>query len=444
MSSNWRDALIPRYQGGDWLQVELPTQAAPWLEGKRRSLRKRKSSHGKASAQLTALLQRDHWSWPKHPIYFFADPHADADAMLASLVASGGVRRTGAEDEAFELTGEGRKARFVVGGDCFDKGPSNLRLLRTLGTLKARGARLSILAGNHDIRIMLGMRSAGAKGDLASEHFFVRMGGKAVPFLKEIHTNYLGGRAALRDIPGDDECRRRLYPSKRWFGEFVSLAGKKLPAKVVRKELRRIEVKVARFEADCQAAGLSLSMVYAAALKWQELFLHPHGEFHWFFDSMRIAQRRGSFLFIHAGLDDQIADLINQDGVRHLNRQFRRQLQGSCFEFYYGSIANTIRTKYRAVDMPLSRRGVRAANRSGIHAIIHGHRNLRHGQRIALRNGLVHFECDITMDRNSRKKEGLRGHGAGVTVVHPDGWIMGISTDYPQAKMFAPEELVSG
>ena len=88
--------------------------------------------------------------------------------------------------------------------------------------------------------------------------------------------------------------------------------------------------------------------------------------------------------------------------------------------------------------MPLSKRGVAQMHDCGIHAIVHGHRNLLHGQRIALRKGMFNFECDITMDCNSRSKEGLKGKGAGVTVVHPDGWLLGISTDYPQAKLFAP------
>jgi hypothetical protein len=443
MSERRRDKPIPRYQGSDWLKVKLPTQAVPWLEGKHRSLRKRKSSHTTASAELTALLERDRWKWPKHPIYFFADPHADADAMLASLVASGGIKKTGPRDKDFELTKSGKRARFIVGGDCFDKGPSSLRLLRMLRRLAKRGARMRILAGNHDVRIMLGMRSVGMECKLVNEHFFIRMGVKAVPFLKEIQTNYLQGQAALRDIPGNRECRRRLYPSKRWYDEFASLVGNKLSDSAVHREMRRIEVKIARFEDDCEAAGLSMRMVYAAALKWRQLFLHPRGEFYWFFANMHIAQRRGSFLFIHAGLDDGVAELISEVGVRDLNRRFRRQLQGSGFEFYYGSIANALRTKYRAVDMPLSRRGVELAHNSGIHAIVHGHRNLLHGQRIALRKGIVNFECDITMDRNSRKNEGLKGHGAGVTVVHPDGWLMGISTDYPQAKIFEPDTLVS-
>ncbi len=39
----------------------------------------------------------------------------------------------------------------------------------------------------------------------------------------------------------------------------------------------------------------------------------------------------------------------------------------------------------------------------------------------------------------SRKKEGLDGYGAGVTIVRPEGLVLGISTDFPYAKVFRPE-----
>ncbi|MEJ2395372.1 MAG: metallophosphoesterase, partial [Candidatus Thiodiazotropha sp.] len=60
------------------------------------------------------------------------------------------------------------------------------------------------------------------------------------------------------------------------------------------------------------------------------------------------------------------------------------------------------------------------------------------GQRIMLRKGIVNFECDATIDRHSREKEGLQGEGAAVTIFHPDRLVMGISTDYPRIKVFDP------
>ena len=177
--------------------------------------------------------------------------------------------------------------------------------------------------------------------------------------------------------------------------------------------------------------------MYAAARKWQELFLHPKGEFAWFFKHMKLARREGSFIFVHAGIDDAMAKLVCEKGVGHLNRKFRKQLSGHPFDLYYGPMANIIRTKYRKHDRPLTRHGVKMLRQqSAIHVIVHGHRNLLKGQRVRLRKGIVNFECDTTLDRNSRKKEGLKGAGAAVTIFRPEGLVMGVSSDYPFIKVF--------
>jgi hypothetical protein len=431
----------PRYCGEQWIRARLPADYEPWLHGRKHSIRKRSKGTRAASAELAAQLERYPWTWPKRPVYFFSDPHADADAMIASLVASGGVRKTGTRDRDFRLTKAGRKAQFLIGGDCFDKGPSCLRLLRILRHLARRGGDLRILAGNHDVRTMLGMRSLLPGQDPMSRHFFIRMGGKTIPLLKEIHEQYVSTGRSHIHVPGLDECRRRLYPGKEWFREFPRAAAELLPQRTIDREISKLNTKIDRFEELCGEAGLALDQVYAAALQWHTLFLDRRGEFSWFYRRMRLALRRGSFLFLHAGLDDDVAWLINDRGVRNLNREFRRQLHKGGFRFYYGSIANAIRTKYRSVDKPLSRHGARLVHDSGIHAIVHGHRSLNAGQRITLRKGMVNFECDTTMDRHSRLRGGLKGAGAGVTVVHPAGHITGISTDYPRVKILDPHDL---
>jgi len=190
----------------------------------------------------------------------------DSEAFVASLVASGGIEKTGYSDDAFRLADAGRKALFI-------------------------------LAGNHDVRILLGMRAVNQPRNPRNEHFFIRMGAKAVPFLVEIHNQYLVGREALRGIPGTSECRRRLYPSERWFDLFPELARKIMQEQTLERELIRIRWKIEHFEEDCDAAGLTLRHAYAAALKWQSLFLRPEGEFYWFFRKMQLACQEGSFLW---------------------------------------------------------------------------------------------------------------------------------------------------
>ena len=435
---------VLKYHGEDWIEAKLPTQCEPWLarNGPGCSIAK-KLSHP-ASAELWELFGKSRWSWPRRTICFITDPHADADAFIASLVASGGVGKTGRRDKDFILTKSGRKSLFLIGGDCFDKGPGNLRLLGVIRRLMKRGARVRILAGNHDVRMMQGINSVGLKPDPRTDHFFIRMGPKMVPFLKEIWDEYLKKGRGLRGIPDLRECRRRLYPGKRWFAEFPQLASWVMPEKSIERELKRLRAKMRGFEAECAKEGMTLPMIYAAVKHWERLFMHKSGEFSWFYRKMRLAYRDGSFLFIHAGLDDRVAQIIKRDGVKQLNKEFRRQVLSDPFDFYYGPLANAIRTKYREVDMPLTARGVEMVRKRGIQAIVHGHHNRLHGQRIVLRKGIINFECDATLDRNSRKKEGLKGIGAAATVFTAKRQVMGISNDYPAVKLFDPGILHAG
>ncbi len=433
---------LPRYQGTRWIKAELPQEAQVWSLGKHKSISKERQQRGRVAEELHRVIEANAWRWPKRTLYFVSDLHADTDAFIASLVASGGFRKTGPGDGDFKLTKEGRRARFLIGGDCFDKGPSSLRLLRMIRLLMDAGADVKLLAGNHDVRMLVGIRSLDLPPDPRTEHFFIRMGPKAVPFFREISDQYLQGSDALRGIPDNRTCRRHLFPRKRWFREFPRLARWAMHDDQVAREMQRMRRKYDVFERHCSDAGLSLRRVYAAARKWRELFLHPEGEFYWFYREMRALHRERSFLFIHAGLDDTGAGIIQEHGIKYLNRQFRRQMHQDLFDFYYGPVANTVRTKYRDADRPLTQRGVRMIQQKGIHVIVHGHVNQFHGQRIMLRKGLPNFECDTTIDRNSRRKEGLKGPGAAVTIFHPDRVALGISTDYPYIKVFQPDRLL--
>jgi len=57
---------------------------------------------------------------------------------------------------------------------------------------------------------------------------------------------------------------------------------------------------------------------------------------------------------------------------------------------------------------------------------------------------MIHFECDATLDRNSRKKEGLKWIGAAATLFNSDHRVLGISSDYPFIKVFDPQALKAG
>lgn len=422
---------VPRYHGHEWLPSGLPLRSHHWQV--------KDSVQKKLGKTLRKATRHQSWRWPEKPLYFVSDAHADAEAFAASLVASGGVERTGFHHREFRLTSAGQQGRFIIGGDCLDKGPSNLELLDTIKHLRDQGADIKLLAGNHDMRLLMGLKSITGQRTLLTEHLFVRMGPKVIPLLAEVYQRYLHDSDWSLPTPHEDYCRQQLFPTDKWFAEFPQLASTYMTAPAIEKEVRRMADKSASFEQRCEKAGMDIRAVWATAHKCRELFLEPDGDYYWFFAEMDLLHREGSFLFLHAGLDDSVATQLHDEGIQALNQEFKAQLDIDLFGFYYGRLANLLRTKYRDVDLPLTENGVDQAYRHGVHAVVHGHRNNTDGQRIMLRKGMIHFEGDVTLDRNSRRKEGLTGHGMGVTIIHPQGHVMGVSNDHPHAKVFKPE-----
>lgn len=425
---------VPDYQGTEFCEMPLPltTEAWPKFEGRR--LRDLANDHyDAATEQLRARIGHKPFVWPNRTMYFFADIHADADAWRCSLIASGGVCWKGPGDDEYELTAEGRQALFVIAGDCFDKGPSNLRLLRAIRTLIDKGAQVEILAGNHDLRTLVGLAYLG-RTEPRLAHLFVRMGKKTMPLFQEIRREYL--EPDERSSLSDSELTQLLFPNDEWFHQFPRVAKGLVPDKKIGKELARIREKMIELPRKCEQLGMSLAHIHRAAEKARELFLAPDGEFHWFFERMDVARRWGSLLLVHAGVDDITAGLLAEHNVSGANMWFHRLLAEDPFELYHGPVGNMFRTKYREIDHPFTEVGFEHMAKAGLYGIVHGHRNILRGQRVLMREGLLNFECDASVDCNTRKIEGLRGPGGAVVVFRPDGVALGISADYPHVKVF--------
>lgn len=380
------------------------------------------------------------WIWTGRRVYFFCDIHADADAFFLSLEACGGINRTGPEDADFDLSDAGKQARFVIGGDCFDKGPSNFRLLEAIHQLYVKGAHIELLAGNHDVRTYLGIYYAESK-DVLLDHLFVRMGKKTVPLLKEIYDLYIDGVPGQQYLLPDAEIRDLLFPADTWFKDFPEAAKDWMTERKLKKELARIREKTQEFSERMSNVGLDLNKVYAAVKKFRELFFHPEGRYYWFFTKMKLAHREGSYLFVHAGMDDEIAEALFNGGTEQLNEQFNEEFRTDPFALYHGVLGNVFRTKYREFEYKFTAVGVDHLLQAGVFAIVHGHRKLMKGQRLVVRAGMLNFECDASVDCNTRKVAGLIGPGAASVVFEPDGGVKGISTDYPFIKVFRPDHI---
>ncbi len=438
-----RCEFISDYSGLEWLGGNLPTECITWpIPKKAARIYEPHDEFAVSTQQVKRYAWDKPWVFPDQPHLFFSDMHADADAFLRSLVASGGVKKTGPDDNDFALTALGEQAFFIIGGDCFDKGPDNLRLFRVLTKLRELGPDLHVLAGNHDLRTHIGLTCAGRK-DPRHAHLFVRMGKKTVPLFKEIYETYLaGGDHSHKHDMSEDDVRQHLFPDEDWYEQFPESVAGMFTEKQIAKELRRIREKVSEFEFRSKKIGMSLALVYSTLSKARELFLDKDGEFGWYFDEMALCHRSGSFLMLHAGVDDVAAEIIRQRGVEGLNADYKRALEGDLFDLYNGPLGNVFRTKYRESDLPFTEKGLADINLAGVFAIIHGHRSLLYGQQITLRNGLLNFECDASVDCNTRDLEDLPGLGGAVTIVRTDARILGISTDYPLVKMFDLNQVI--
>jgi len=431
--------FVPDYQGVEFCEMPLPTTTEPWPKFAGRRLRDLANDHYDAAReQLRARIGTKPFVWPNRRMYFFSDIHADADAWRRSLIASGGVRWLGPGDGDYALTADGEDALFVIAGDCFDKGPSNLRLLRAIKILIDKGADVEILAGNHDLRTLVGLAYLGRK-EPRFAHLFVRMGKKTMPLFEEIRAQYLEPDD-ISDL-SEHELHELLFPDEAWFEQFPTVAKGLVPDKKIAKELKRIREKMVELPRKCEQLGLSLAHIHRAATKAVELFLEPGGEFHWFFERMDVARRWGSFLLAHAGVDDVMAELLSRDNVSGANVCFHRLLADDPFELYHGPVGNMFRTKYRDFDHPFTDTGVEHMYEAGLYGIVHGHQNILRGQRVLMREGLLNFECDASVDCNTRKIEGLRGPGGAVVVFRPDGVALGISADHPHVKVFEAERI---
>lgn len=387
---------------------------------------------------LKTAAAHGRWHWPEQPVIFVSDPHADAEGFLRSLAAAGAIRRIGRRPGDFALTEFGARARIVVGGDCLDKGPSNLDMLDALAALFDSGADVHLLAGNHDLRFMLAVQALTGVRSPLTEHLFVRMGRKTVPLLREVWDRF-GADRLMTDLPDEATCRARIFPGPAWETEFPPLAASHLSAAAIAKERARLHNKQAQFDNEVARVGMTLRMVYASALMCRFLFLAPDGPYAWFYRRMDMILQSGSLLFVHAGLDDAMCALLAEGGAEAVNTRFRAEARQDPLAFYFGPVANLVRTKYRETDKHLSEAGVQRLHAQGIKMVVQGHVNNHRGQRLLAKRGLLHLEGDVTLDRASRRSEGLSGIGAGATLIHPTGDIVGLSADYPAAKHFHPE-----
>ncbi|MCW8355530.1 metallophosphoesterase [Marinomonas pontica] len=164
------------------------------------------NSHVLEPNKTPSLFRKKNLRWPKRSVVFISDPHADAHAFEASLIAAGvAERKKKAGLGQLTLTKKGKQSEIIVGGDCLDKGPSNLELLRSVKQLYKLKARVTLLAGNHDLRLLMGLLALARKKTSAISTFLCAWAKKSCHCFAKYSTNIwqtrIGTKKSLMKIP---------------------------------------------------------------------------------------------------------------------------------------------------------------------------------------------------------------------------------------------------
>ena len=274
-------------------------------------------------------------------VYFFADLHADRQAFETSV--------SHCEDPT---------ALYIIGGDCLDKGPSNLDLLDAIYELSQR-ADVKILAGNHDLRMLMVLQNwydrENKNGKFAKIFTPKRFLKRIDPFLDEC-----GGINKARQMFLEPEGKYSwFFDNMEPFyrdGEFLFVH-----AGVGDEFIREISPMITCTEAN----------------------------------PFPIIMRHRNQLPFNDALHD-----------------FYYGPLGTCIRTKY-------REDTQVYEFTES--GASLLEDLGINFVVHGHDNQLDGHKLNMRHGILHFCCDCTVDSGTRKAEGLTSPGYAVASFEPYG-----------------------
>ncbi len=373
--------------------------------------------------------RQQHCALPR-PLAFITDIHGDAEALVRSLKAAALVTPMSSV-ATLDWTEAGMQRQLVLGGDCFDKGPSTLVLLRLLKRIWQDKPDSIWLVGNHDLRFMLGMRALSLDYHPLQSHFFARMGKKAIGLLAEMHL----------ECPVDFPVNHPAYwVDAYWPQAFRQQAQSLLGKRQVKKEIKQLHAKQADMQQACLKRFAS-EEAFNQACSWAVAqFLAPGGEFADLIDRWQLHFVAGPYWFCHAGVNDAAVAIWQagqQQDTNALEQQYQQAWQsGDLFHLYYGPLGALMRTKYRKYDWPFTAHGAQQLKAAGIIGLVNGHRDSVQGQQLYVRQGLWNFDCDTQMNSHCRARDGLKHDGWGVTLFEPSGQVLALSSDHVGARCF--------
>lgn len=413
-----------------------------------------------ASTIIRSYADKFDWEFPRHKVLFFCDLHADAEAFRRSLLAAYAITEHSSALLDVSLTDLGKSADIVIAGDIFDKGPSNYDLLDLLTLLRDQGAKFKILAGNHDIRIWLTLKAIG-EGDREQIDYLASSLERAFLIISESlqraevlkpHLSEAGAdhKSTSQESPckSNDEAdvyEQLFFPShciQASPGANHQWGESKAEIKLTKQRNAWLAERWQEIKRFYASKGIEPSQILEGLRLAKRMIVASDSRYAWLFAEMNLMTHYGSFLLAHGGVDDELCQMIYDQGIAVINAKFKDLMrQGKPRELISGPFGNCTLTKYRYHDEPLSAKGIRLLHELQICAIVHGHDNQVGQQNIVYRQEMLHFQCDASLNRCTRELQGLSPTGMAVIVFEPEGRLVALSNEWPAGKSFAPRDL---
>lgn len=321
------------------------------------------------------------------------DLEGDLVALIRILRKSGFVKAeksNNGEGSAIFATDIAKDPNSIViqTGDIFDRGSKTIGLLRVINDLRSLGINIELVAGNHEVNALQALSVESVKDkDPEFERILKEMithfrgyeeGDFGDNFLKafvEVSKNEI--KARNREI--DDSVLKRKLDDVRKFAFWFLNHGD-----TVLLELRE-EMK--------KEQGVQENPPFLDVVK-HGYDMFNGGEFDNLKYGLKAMKQESNTLYVHGGIDDNVASYIEQYGIDGLNQLFAEAVHSNNYEhFVYGGYLAAVTAKRGCEISPYA---ASVLNDLGIDVILRGHDKQSSGEQgVVESNGIVTINNDI-------------------------------------------------
>lgn len=331
------------------------------------------------------------------------DIHGEANALLTSLKVSGYIEPKEAKwDGEWHLTEVGKKAHIVFTGDLLDRGSENIGVLEVVKKLRAEGARIEILAGNHEM-ILLNTLSSSHQSDWL--HWIGNGGGSVLKELGEhahISTNAVTILDVLSYLPHMGKYKKNFAEMPPATASCAKLLGwwKENSSKITRtindptdQSIRSALEQASLTDADIAAFGKLQEQA-------KETFLV---QYRGMVESLNLMTIVDDVLYVHASLNEYWIDMLERKGIDGVNREFHTAIKDpkilSDMAGSTGKYGDVVWDRDLQKNLKKKPELVRRLKQLGIRMIVHGHTETNGAQMHNTVDNLHIVNGDVSMYR---------------------------------------------